>query len=69
MPPERCPTQGLERAEWMRREAAEWTDAGRADIAAHCRGVAASIEARDFAGRPLLALMMEAEHVRPPAAG
>ncbi len=56
---ERCPTRGLERADWMRREAAEWTDAGRADIAAHCRGVAESIEERDFAGRPLLALMRD----------
>jgi hypothetical protein len=63
---DKCPTQGLERAAWMRREAAEWTDAGRADIAAHCRSVAASIEERDFSDRPLLALM-EAAHVRPPS--
>lgn len=54
---DRCPANGLERADWMRREAAEWTDAGRADIAAICRGAADSIEEREFADRPLLALM------------
>ncbi|WP_376956500.1 hypothetical protein ABNQ39_00460 (plasmid) [Azospirillum sp. A26] len=57
MATDRCPTRGLERADWMRREAAEWADAGRGDIAAHCLTVAGSIEERDFAGRPLLALM------------
>lgn len=68
MAAERCPTQGLERAAWMRREAEEWRDAGRADIAAHCRAVADGIERRDFADRPLLALM-EGAHVRLPAEG
>ena len=57
MTTDRCPTGGLERADWMRREAAEWDDAGRADMAAHCRATAASIEEREFASRPLLALM------------
>lgn len=58
MTDDRCPTGGLERAEWMRREAAEWADAGNADRAAHCRRVAAQIEQREFQGRPLCALMM-----------
>ena len=53
----RCPPNGLARADWMRREAAEWDDAGRADMAAHCRATAASIEQREFDSRPLLALM------------
>lgn len=57
MAADRCPANGLERASWMRREAEEWRDVGRADIAAHCRAVADSIERRDFASRPLLALL------------
>lgn len=54
---DRCPVGGLERAEWMRREAAEWDDAGNADRAAYCRRIAADIENREFASRPLCVLM------------
>ena len=57
MSTDRCPTGGLERADWFRREAAEWTDAGNADRAAYCRRVATEIEQREFASRPLLVLM------------
>lgn len=60
MTPDRCPPNGLERADWMRREAAEWDDAGQPDRAAYCRRIAADIEQRDFASRPLLVLMGEA---------
>ena len=60
MIPERCPTGGLERADWMRREAAEWDDAGNADRAAYCRRIAADIEQTEFSSRPLLVLMGEA---------
>lgn len=58
MAAERCPPNGLERADWMRREAAEWDDAGQPDRAAYCRRIAAQVEERDFASRPLCALMM-----------
>ncbi|QCG95002.1 hypothetical protein E6C67_14315 [Azospirillum sp. TSA2s] len=59
MTADRCPTGGLERADWMRREAAEWDDAGNADRAAYCRRVAAQIEQRELHSRPLCALMMK----------
>ncbi|HYF89003.1 hypothetical protein [Azospirillum sp.] len=54
---ERCPPNGLARAAWFVREAAEWEDAGNLDRAAHCRRVAADIEQTEFSSRPLLALM------------
>ncbi|KAA0572239.1 hypothetical protein FZ983_32225 [Azospirillum sp. B21] len=57
MTTDRCPAGGLERADWMRREAAEWDDAGQPDRAAYCRRVAAQIEQTEFARRPLCALM------------
>lgn len=61
MPAERCPTQGLERAAWFMREAAEWEDAGNLERAGYCRGIAAGIEERDFGARPLCVLMERRE--------
>lgn len=55
----RCPANGLARAAWFLREAAEWEDAGQLERAGYCRTVAASIERREFESRPLLALMGE----------
>ncbi len=57
MPDDWCPANGLARAEWFVRQAAEFEDAGNLDRAAYCRSVAASIEEREFSGRPLCALM------------
>jgi hypothetical protein len=57
MATDRCPANGLERADWFVREAAEWEDAGNADRAAYCRRIAAQVEQREFESRPLCVLM------------
>lgn len=54
---DRCPANGLERADWFVRQAAEWEDAGQPDRAAYCRRVATQIEEREFESRPLCVLM------------
>ncbi|MCM8734609.1 hypothetical protein M5E06_10425 [Azospirillum sp. A1-3] len=53
----RCPPNGLARAAWFLREAAEYEEVGNLERASYCRTVAAGIEDRELHSRPLCALM------------